>query len=70
MNAEIEKLLGDSAKILLEHKCKTISKERLHLPGPDFVDRVFALSDRNPQALRSLQAISPATISDSPTQNA
>ena len=57
MNAEIEKLLGDSAKILLEHKCKTISKERLHLPGPDFVDRVFALSDRNPQALRSLQAI-------------
>jgi class I fructose-bisphosphate aldolase len=57
MNAEIGKLLGDSAKGLLEHKCKTVSKERLHLPGPDFVDRVFALSDRNPQVLRSLQAI-------------
>jgi len=57
MNAEIEKLLGDSAKGLLEHKCKTVPKERLHLPGPDFVDRVVALSDRNPQTLRSLQAL-------------
>src|SRR5208283_3300224 len=57
MNAEIEKLLGDSAKGLLEHKCKTVPKERLHLPGPDFVDRIFALSDRNPQPLRSLQAM-------------
>jgi fructose-bisphosphate aldolase, class I len=57
MNAEIGQLLGDSAKGLLEHKCKTISKERLHLPGPDFVDRVFALSDRNPQVMRSMQAL-------------
>jgi len=52
MNTEIEKLLADSAKGLLEHKCKTVPKERLHLPGPDFVDRIFALSDRNPQTLR------------------
>jgi fructose-bisphosphate aldolase, class I len=57
MNAEIEKLLADSAKGLLEHKCKTVPKERLHLPGPDFVDRIFALTDRNPQTLRSLQAL-------------
>ncbi|MGA3268944.1 MAG: class I fructose-bisphosphate aldolase [Verrucomicrobiota bacterium] len=57
MNAEIEKLLGDAAKGLLEHQCKTVAKERLHLPGPDFVDRVLALSDRNPQTMRSLQAI-------------
>jgi class I fructose-bisphosphate aldolase len=34
-----------------------VAKERLHLPGPDFVDRVLALSDRNPQTMRSLQAI-------------
>ncbi|MGA3284234.1 MAG: class I fructose-bisphosphate aldolase [Verrucomicrobiota bacterium] len=57
MNAEIEKLLGDAAKGLLEHKCKTVPKERLHLPGPDFVDRVVALSDRNPQTMRNLQAM-------------
>jgi len=57
MNAEIEKLLGDSAKGLLEHTCKTVPKERLHLPGPDFVDRIFAPSDRNPQTLRGLQAM-------------
>ncbi|HUA37478.1 MAG TPA: class I fructose-bisphosphate aldolase [Candidatus Sulfopaludibacter sp.] len=57
MNAEIEKLLADSAQNLLQHKCKTVAKERLHLPGPDFVDRIFAPSDRNPQTLCSLQAI-------------
>jgi class I fructose-bisphosphate aldolase len=49
--------LGDSAKGLLDHKCKTIPKDRLHLPGPDFVDRIVALSDRNPQVMRSLQAM-------------
>jgi class I fructose-bisphosphate aldolase len=57
MNIEIEKLLADSAKGLLEHQCKTVPKERLHLPGPDFVDRIFALSDRNAQVLRSLQSL-------------
>jgi fructose-bisphosphate aldolase, class I len=57
MNAEIEKLLGDSAKNLLEYKCKAVPKERLHLPGPDFVDRIIAMSDRNPQVLRSMQAL-------------
>ena len=46
MMAKIEELLGGDAKSLLEHECKTISKDSLHLPGPDYVDRVFALSDR------------------------
>lgn len=54
---EIEKLLGKEVSYLLNHKCDTISKERLHLPGSDFVDRVFALSDRFPRVLGSLQQI-------------
>ncbi|MER3431483.1 MAG: class I fructose-bisphosphate aldolase [Blastocatellia bacterium] len=55
--AKIEELLGDEAQSLLEHTCKTIPKEHLHLPGRDFVDRVWAFSDRNPKALRSLQSL-------------
>ncbi len=55
MNTKIAKLLGDSASALLEHECKTVPKGKLHLPGPDFVDRVMACTDRNPQVLRSLQ---------------
>src|ERR1041384_5936598 len=55
MNTKITKLLGESAKSLLEHQCKTVPKEKLHLPGADFVDRIFAPTDRNPQVLRSLQ---------------
>jgi len=51
---KIEKLLGDH-KDLLTHECKTIPKSRLHLPGPDFVDRVFAVSDRTPAMMRSIQ---------------
>jgi len=57
MSTKIEKLLGDSAKSLLEHKCKTILKEKLHVPGPDFVDRIFIPTDRSPQVLRSLQGM-------------
>src|ERR1700730_7283609 len=53
----LENLLGDEATSLLEHVCKKGPKSMLHLPGPDFVDRVWALSDRPPQVLRSLQAI-------------
>ena len=56
MSAKITKLLGDSAQSLLEHQA-IVSKERLHLPGPDFVDRIFAATDRNPQVLRSLQSM-------------
>lgn len=57
MNKEIEKLLGDSAKSLLEHKCKTIDRSKLHLPGPDFVDRIVMYSDRSIRVMRSLQQI-------------
>jgi class I fructose-bisphosphate aldolase len=55
--AEIISLLGDDAKSLLEHRCTGIPKESLALPGPDFVDRVVAASDRKPAVLRSLQAV-------------
>jgi class I fructose-bisphosphate aldolase len=53
MISKIEQLLGDQ-KGLLSHECKTISKSRLHLPGPDFVDRVVAQSDRTPKVMQSL----------------
>ena len=46
----IEEILGGESD-LLEHQCKTIPKETLHLPGPDSVDRLFALSDRPTRVL-------------------
>jgi class I fructose-bisphosphate aldolase len=52
----IESILGEE-RSLLAHQCKTIARENLHLPGPDFVDRVFALSDRSPRVLRNLQSL-------------
>ena len=52
----IESLLGNEAKDLLTHKAK-VSKDMLHLPGNDFVDRIWINSDRNPQVLRSLQSL-------------
>lgn len=52
---DIISLLGDEAGFLLDHRCVTVSKEMLHLPGPDFVDRVYGLSDRPVPVLRSLQ---------------
>jgi fructose-bisphosphate aldolase, class I len=55
--AHIESILGDDAESLLGHTCSTISSERLHLPGPDFVDRVVALSDRPTPVLRSMQTL-------------
>jgi len=54
---DIEALLGEEARSLLGHVCKGIPKEALHLPGPDFVDRVVAQSDRSPSVMRSLQQI-------------
>ncbi|MCE2983593.1 MAG: class I fructose-bisphosphate aldolase [Parachlamydia sp.] len=53
----IAALLGADASSLLEHVCKTIPKEKLHLPSPVFMDQVMALSDRNGQVLRSLAQI-------------
>ena len=50
-------LLGNDADSLLNHTCKTIAKEHIHLPGPDFIDRVFAQTNRSPQVLRSIQNI-------------
>lgn len=55
--SELTRLLGEDAEYLLEHKCSTIDKSHLAVPGPDYVDRVFAQTDRNPQTLRSLQTI-------------
>lgn len=52
----IESWLGAEAENLLTYQAK-VSKELLHLPGPDWVDRIFAQSDRNPQVLRSLQQL-------------
>ena len=54
---QIRTLLGDKANDLLEHQCKTVPKEQLHLPSPDFVDQVWSASDRSPQVLRSLQTL-------------
>ena len=53
----IEELLGNEMESLLRHECKGITKNQLHLPGPDFVDRVWTGSDRNPQVLRNFQAL-------------
>ena len=54
---DIKNLLGAEADSLLNHKCKTVSKDLLHLPGPDFVDRIFIQSDRNTRVLSSLQRL-------------
>jgi class I fructose-bisphosphate aldolase len=53
----LEEMLGADARTLLDHTSQTIPKDQLQLPGPDFVDRVWASSDRSPQVLRSLQTL-------------
>jgi class I fructose-bisphosphate aldolase len=55
--SRIADLLGTEADSLLNHTSQTISKDSLHLPGPDFVDRIWVASDRNVQVLRSLQTM-------------
>jgi class I fructose-bisphosphate aldolase len=52
----IESILGEEAT-LLQHQCKTIPKDTLHLPGPDFIDRVLAQTDRSPRVLGALQTV-------------
>lgn len=54
MYSKIQEYLGAEAESLLNHQCKTISKDRLHLPGADFVDRIFGISDRNQRVLNNL----------------
>ncbi len=57
MSANIEKILGKDAEHLLGHQCRTISKDQLHLPGPDYVGRVLGPSDRNPVVMRNMQTL-------------
>ena len=54
---KLEEVLGEDAQTLLEHKCQTVPREHLHLPGPDFVDRVWKDSDRPTRVLRSLESL-------------
>src|SRR6266566_3385781 len=54
---KIEEILGVDAAPLLQHQCKTISKDTLHLPGPDYVQNNFGLSDRHTRVLGSLQSL-------------
>jgi class I fructose-bisphosphate aldolase len=53
----LEELLGAEARELLDHKAQTIPQDQIHLPGPDYIDRVVANSDRSPSVLRSLQSL-------------
>ena len=57
MISKITEILGQTAEDLLDHQCKTIPKDMLHLPGPDFVDRVVAVSDRSPRVMRNMQSV-------------
>src|SRR3989441_7515615 len=57
MLGRIQEILGSDAQSLLNHQCKTISKDKLHLPGPDFIDRIYVGSDHPIRALVSLQQL-------------
>src|SRR6266540_3904407 len=54
---KIAEVLGEDARDLLEHRCQTVPKEQLHLPGGDFVDRVWKDSDRPTRVLRSIESL-------------
>jgi fructose-bisphosphate aldolase, class I len=55
--SKIEQALGNKASYYLEHKCKGIDKDLLHLPGPDTVDRIYSQTDRSPRVLQNLNWI-------------
>ena len=55
--SRLEEILGADAAPLLQHQCKTIPKEQLHLPGPDYVERIYGGSDRPARVLTSLQSL-------------
>ncbi|MEA3316993.1 MAG: class I fructose-bisphosphate aldolase, partial [Bacteroidota bacterium] len=55
-NSKIVKLLGDKADYLLKHKCK-VDKSNLHLPGPDFVDRIVSQSNRTPRVMGAMETL-------------
>ncbi|MCH7792607.1 MAG: class I fructose-bisphosphate aldolase [Planctomycetes bacterium] len=54
---DIAKVLGQDADDLLGHTCRTIPRDQLHLPGPDFIDRVVSRTDRSPAVLRNFQTL-------------
>jgi class I fructose-bisphosphate aldolase len=56
-SSNLEQILGEDANPLLRHQCKTIPKESLHAPGPDYVERIYGVSDRPVRVLRSLQSL-------------
>ena len=55
--SNVIELLGSNADNLLNHTCKTISKENIHLPGADFVDRIFGISNRSEKVIKNLKKI-------------
>ena len=55
--ADIQEVLADQAEYLLDHSCETIPRDQLHLPGPDFIDRVTSKTDRSPAVLRNLASL-------------
>ena len=57
MIGKIQQILGADADGLLTHQCKTVSRENLHLPGPDFIDRILISSDRPTRTIASLQQL-------------
>jgi class I fructose-bisphosphate aldolase len=57
LGSSVEQILGEDGPSLLQHQCKTIPRESLHVPGPDYVDRIYAGSDRPTRVLTSLQAL-------------
>src|SRR5215475_1089046 len=57
MSAVVQTILGTDADGLLSHQCKTLPRESLHLPGPDFIDRVVSASDRPTRVLVNLQQL-------------
>ena len=57
VGSKIEEILGDEAASLLQYQCKTIPKETLHLPGPDYVERIYSISDRPTRVLTTLQSL-------------
>ena len=54
---KIQAVLGEDSEYLFGHKCSTISKKSLYLPGPDYIDEVFVQNDRSPAVIRNLQTI-------------
>lgn len=57
MAINVREVLGSDYDALLKHESKTVKKDKLYLPGPDFVDRVFSQTDRSPVVLRNMQTL-------------